>query len=47
MAFKEYKRLNLSKIAKEVLKDWDSNKSFEKRLDGSFCKGTRTTNAEG
>ena len=32
MAFKEYKRLNLSKIAKEVLKDWDSNKSFEKSI---------------
>tara|TARA_B100000767_G_scaffold105993_1_gene101773 strand:- start:5747 stop:9154 length:3408 start_codon:yes stop_codon:yes gene_type:complete len=32
MAFKEYNRLNLSKIAKEILKDWDSNKSFEKSI---------------
>ena len=32
MAFKEYNRLNLSKIAKEVLKDWDSNKSFKKSI---------------
>jgi isoleucyl-tRNA synthetase len=32
MAFKEYKGLDLSKIAKEVLKDWDSNQSFEKSI---------------
>ena len=32
MAFKEYKELNLSEIAKEILKDWDSNQSFEKVL---------------
>jgi len=32
MAFKEYKGLDLSKIAKEILKDWDSNQSFEKSI---------------
>ena len=32
MAFKEYKGLELSKIAKEILKDWDSNQSFEKSI---------------
>ena len=32
MAFKEYKELNLSEIAKEILKDWDSNQSFEKSI---------------
>ena len=33
MAFKEYKRLNLSQIAKEVLTDWESNHSFKKSID--------------
>ena len=37
MPFKEYKSLNLSKIAKEILKDWDSNQSFEKSI--SLRKG--------
>ena len=32
MAFKEYKSLNLSQIAKEILKDWGSNQSFEKSI---------------
>jgi len=32
MPFKEYKSLNLSQIAKEILKDWDSNQSFEKSI---------------
>ncbi len=32
MAFKEYKSLNLSQIAKEILKDWESNQSFEKSI---------------
>ena len=32
MAFKEYTGLDLSKVAKEVLKDWDSNESFKKSI---------------
>jgi len=32
MAFKEYQSLNLSQIAKEILKDWSSNQSFEKSI---------------
>ena len=32
MAFKEYTGLDLSKVAKGVLKDWDSNKSFKKSI---------------
>ncbi|MEE3034548.1 MAG: isoleucine--tRNA ligase [Bacteroidota bacterium] len=32
MSFKEYKSLNLSQIAKEILKNWDSNQSFEKSI---------------
>ena len=31
MAFKEYKGLDLSKVADEVLSDWEKNKSFEKK----------------
>ena len=32
MAFKEYTGLDLSKVAKGVLKDWDSNESFKKSI---------------
>ena len=32
MAFKEYKGLDLSKVADEVLSDWEKNKSFEKSI---------------
>ena len=32
MAFKEYTGLDLSKVAKGVLKDWDSNKSFKNNV---------------
>ena len=32
MAFKEYKGLDLSKVADEVLGDWEKNKSFEKSI---------------
>ena len=32
MAFKEYQSLNLAQIAKEILKDWSSNQSFEKSI---------------
>ena len=32
MAFKEYKGLDLSKVADEVLSDWENNKSFEKSI---------------
>ncbi|MFN2395868.1 MAG: isoleucine--tRNA ligase [Bacteroidales bacterium] len=31
--YTEYKHLNLSKIGKEVLKDWESHKVFEKSLE--------------
>ncbi len=31
--YPEYKRLNLSQIGKEVLKDWESNNVFEKSLE--------------
>ena len=31
--YTEYKHLNLSKIGKEVLKDWEAHKIFEKSLD--------------
>jgi isoleucyl-tRNA synthetase len=31
--YTEYKHLNLSKIGKEVLKDWEAQKVFEKSLD--------------
>ena len=31
--YPEYKRLNLSQIGKEVLKDWEANKVFEKSLE--------------
>ncbi|RLD67902.1 MAG: hypothetical protein DRI95_04005, partial [Bacteroidetes bacterium] len=30
--FKEYKKLDLSQINKDVLKDWEENKTFEKSL---------------
>ena len=33
MAFKEYKGLDLSKVADEVLGDWENNKSFEKSIN--------------
>ena len=33
MKFKEYKGLDLSKIASEVLNDWEKNKSFEKSIN--------------
>ena len=33
MAFKEYKGLDLSKVADEVLGDWEKNKSFEKSIN--------------
>ena len=33
MAFKEYKSLNLSKVADEVLGDWEKNNSFEKSIN--------------
>ena len=32
MAFKEYKGLDLSKVADEVLSDWEKNNSFEKSI---------------
>ena len=32
MAFKEYKGLDLSKVADEVLGEWEKNKSFEKSI---------------
>ena len=33
MAFNEYKTLDLSLIAKEILNDWDKNDSFQKSID--------------
>jgi len=32
MAFKEYKGLNLSQVADEVLAEWEKNRSFEKSI---------------
>ena len=32
MAFKEYKGLNLSQVADEVLVDWEKNNSFQKSI---------------
>jgi isoleucyl-tRNA synthetase len=37
MAFKEYKGLNLSQVADEILIDWEKNNSFEKSI--SIRKG--------
>ena len=41
MAFKEYKGLDLSKVADEVLGYWEKNKSFEKSVNINLFLGSQ------